>query len=83
MLFPEKGVHAFANVGATKVPFVHIFHYGRLKDKKKTVLKYVNYDKIVKGETPLKALPAGFDWENAKLFERCVEYTQPHPLQHL
>lgn len=65
------------------VPNVNIYHYGRLKDKQKTILKYINYDRMMKGEEPLDAIPDGYDWENGKLWERLEEYTKPHPLQNL
>jgi len=81
MLTSEKGdVCLEKSYLHLKVPTAPIYHYSRIKDHKKLALKYINYDRMVKGEPALAELPAGYD-PNAQYWGACELFTNDHPLK--
>lgn len=87
MLHDDSGVALMAVRGnRTKkhtiitMPDVFLYHYGRTAPKAQLALKYFNYDRKMKGLAPLTELPAGYDLENAKFWERAIPWWGPHPL---
>lgn len=58
-----------------------IYHYSRCINLYRVALKYVNYDRIKKGEAPLASLPDSFDYEKMKLWKEEKPVDFPHPLQ--
>lgn len=64
----------------TRVPETPIYHYSRVKDHKRLALKYLNYDRMLKGEQPLTDLPEGYD-PNAQYWAKCEPYMSNHPLK--
>lgn len=82
MLTTEKGdVCLERHYLHAKVPQTPIYHYSRVKPHKELALKYINYDRMLKGEEPLRELPEGYDPE-AKYWEKCEPFTNDHPLKH-
>jgi glycosyltransferase involved in cell wall biosynthesis len=65
------------------VPDVFLYHYGRTADKAQLVLKYINYDRQIKGESKLEKLPDGYNLDDAQLWQNMTEFYGPHPLKGL
>lgn len=82
MLHTEKGEvcleHTRLHFRSTQTP---IYHYSRVKDHRKLALKYINYDRLLKGEPPLAELPEGYD-PNAQYWAQAEPFTNDHPLKH-
>lgn len=83
MLHDAEGKPVFSWEGFYKeVNDCHIYHYSKILDRKKTVLKYINYDRLAKKQPPLEALPEGFDYTGAQLWNGIREFTNIHPLKN-
>ena len=61
-----------------------IYHYGRVGETDRMLLKYHNYALLAKGQAPVDELPAGMDaGDRAHLFGEMTPFDGPHPLAGL
>lgn len=83
MLHDKNGKAVMSNAKFyTKVPKHHIYHYSKIVDRKRSVLKYVNYDRMSAGKPMLDSLPPDFDYTGAKLWTKADPFTNFHPLKN-
>lgn len=63
------------------VPDVFLYHYGRTAEKSQLALKYMNYDRQMKGQPKLDKLPEGYNLDDAQLWKNATIFYGPHPLK--
>lgn len=64
-----------------RIPEAKIYHYSRIKDHKEMALKYLNYDRMTRGEEPITADQIATYDPNARYWVNCEPFTNDHPLK--
>lgn len=70
----------FQTPNCVAIPYVHIFHYGKCKDRKKVWLKYENYYRTLDGRPMLEKVPDGTVIPESFSTGRRLEFHGERPL---